>query len=518
MSSYRPLVIASFLLVLGILLGVSCKTKETYSGETSDREIAEKHCQSCHQLPTPDLVDKTTWTSYVFPKMGPLLGINSFEGKAYKQEKGLLNSYLFPEQPMLSEQEWKAIIRYYTTLAPATMPPQGKRPAIHSTLPLFKVHTPAFTYPTPALSLVKVDTTTGRIYFGDAERGTLSYTDAQLKQVTSKHVGVGPVQWDRQATGFRLLTMGNFHPSDFTTGQIQDVASDSTQPKNILDGLSRPTSAAYHDLNGDGKEDIVVCGFGYYTGKLNWYEKTDHISFMNQTGYIEHGLNANAGAIQVAVRDFNNDQKPDLLVLMAQADEGFDLYLNAGEGKFLPAQRLLRFSPSFGSNSFQLADFNKDGYLDIIATNGDNGDYKQIRKNYHGVRIYLNDGHNHFSEKYFYPINGITKAIAADFDKDGDLDIASVAYFPDYERSPEESFVYLENRGNFQFETATFAEAGVGRWQVMDAGDVDKDGDLDLVLGSCVMDLYPAPDALRKQWKQLNYPIVWLENTTKPVQ
>jgi hypothetical protein len=515
MLPYRSFFIASLLLFFCGWTVFSCRVKETYPGETADREVAEKHCQSCHQLPTPDLVDKTIWTSYVFPKMGPLLGINSFEGKQYKQEKGLLNSYLFPEQPMLSEQEWKAIIRYYTTLAPAAMPPQGKREAIRPTLPLFKVHTPSFDYPTPTLSLVKIDTSTQRIYFGDAERGTLSYTDSHLKQAVSRQVGVGPVQLDRQATGFRLLTMGNFHPSDFTTGQVQDFASDTTQPKNILDGLGRPTSVAYHDLNGDGKEDIVVCGFGYYTGKLNWYEKTDRISFMNQTGYTEHVLNANAGAIQVAIRDFNNDRKPDLLVLMAQADEGFDLYLNAGEGKFMEPQRLLRFSPSFGSNSFQLVDFDKDGHVDIIATNGDNGDYRQIRKNYHGVRIYLNDGRNHFSEKYFYPINGITKAIAADFDADGDLDMATVAYFPDYERSPEESFVYLENRGDFRFEAFTFPEVGTGRWQVMDAGDADRDGDLDLVLGSCVVNQYPAPEALRQQWKKLNYPVVLLENTGK---
>ncbi len=503
------------ILFLVLVVAVACRGKETYPGEADDLAIAEKHCQSCHQLPTPGLVDKATWQSYVFPKMGPMLGIDSFEGKAYKQEKGLLNSYLFPEQPLVTEQEWKAIIRYYSTLAPDTLPPQEKHAPIQIALNRFKVHTPEFSYDNPALSLVKIDSSTGKIYFGAAEQGVLSYTDKDLKQVTSRQVGVGPVQLDKQGDAFRLLTMGNFHPSDFTSGQVQYFASDTSRSELVLDALSRPTHVAYGDLNGDGKEDLLVCGFGYYTGKLSWFEKTKRVPYMPQPGYEEHVLDANAGAIQAAIRDFNGDNKPDVLVLMAQGNEGFDLYLNAGEGKFQAPQRLLQFSPSFGSNSFQLVDFDNDGRMDIVATNGDNGDYKQIMKNYHGVRVYLNNGNYHFTEQYFYPVNGIVKAIPADFDNDGDLDIATISYFPDYEHTPQESFVYLENKGNFQFTASTFPEFDMGRWQVMDAGDVDHDGDLDLVLGSCVLSIYPVPDAFAQKWKKLQYPFILLENTTQ---
>jgi hypothetical protein len=41
-----------------------------------------------------------------------------------------------------------------------------------------------------------------------------------------------------------------------------------------------------------------------------------------------------AGALQAAVRDFNGDGRPDILVMMAQAREGVYLFLNEGQAKF----------------------------------------------------------------------------------------------------------------------------------------------------------------------------------------
>src|SRR6185295_14970209 len=130
------------------------------------------------------------------------------------------------------------------------------------------------------------------------------------------------------------------------------------------------------------------------------------------------------------------------------------IYYNQGNGTFRE-ERLLQFSPSHGSNYFEVMDFNNDGFDDVIITNGDNGDYPPILKAYHGIRIYLNDGNNHFTEKLFLPVNGACKVIAEDFDKDGDLDLASISYFPDFRNDPEEGFIYWENKGNWQFEPSS---------------------------------------------------------------
>jgi hypothetical protein len=489
----------------------ACSPPESYEGEAADRELAEKHCQSCHQLPTPDLLDKTTWRNYVFPKMGPLLGIRRFAGRDYPDESTMDNSFLFPEKAVLTDPEWAAIIRYYTTLAPDTMPPQAARAAIAPNTSLFKARFPKFAYQNlPVLSLVKIDTARHQLCFGEAERGMLYRTDTSMTLLDSVRVGTGPVQMEFDRTGFYLLNMGTFHPSDGTAGVLR-YAPDGKKPTELrAAGLSRPTHFLRHDLNADGREDYVVCGFGYYAGSLDWFENTGPPPARPE----KHPLNLMAGAIQSALHDFDRDGKPDLLVLMAQGNEGFDLYPGTGSG-FSTPRRLLQFHPSFGSNSFSLADFNGDGHTDIVATNGDNGDYRPILKNYHGVRIYLNDGDNNFSEKYFFPVNGITKAVVADFDRDGDLDIAAIAYFPDYSRTPQESFVYLENRGDDKFAPATFGDFAAGRWQVMDAADADGDGDLDILLGSCVLDIYCAPTPFWQRWQRSRHPIMLLENTTR---
>jgi hypothetical protein len=199
---------------------------------------------------------------------------------------------------------------------------------------------------------------------------------------------------------------------------------------------------------------------------------------------------------------------------MAQGDEGIFVYYNKGNGTF-EEKRLLQFPPSYGSNCFELTDFNKDGHPDILTTNGDNGDYPPILKPYHGIRIFMNDGKNNFGQKVFLPVNGPCKAIARDFDGDGDLDIASISYFPDYDHHPEESFIFWENTGNLSFKPSSFNNASMGRWLTMEAGDIDHDGDIDLVLGNAKFPLGHIPDSLMKNWNKYSPSLVILKNKTK---
>ena len=187
----------------------------------------------------------------------------------------------------------------------------------------------------------------------------------------------------------------------------------------------------------------MVCEFGNLTGALSWMENVGNNRF------TRHVLRALPGAIKAYINDYNHDGAPDIWVLFAQGEEGIFLFTNRGNGNF-ETKEILRFPPSYGSSYFEFADFNKDGYPDIIYTCGDNADFSPILKPYHGVYIFLNDGTNQFQQKYFFPINGCYKAMARDFDGDGDLDIATISFFADYDHQPQESFVYLENKGNPQ--------------------------------------------------------------------
>ena len=227
--------------------------------------------------------------------------------------------------------------------------------------------------------------------------------------------------------------------------------------------------------------------------------------------YEKHILKDVPGAIKVYIKDVNHDGLPDIWALFAQGEEGIFLFTNKGNGNF-DQEEVLRFPPSNGSSYFEFADFNKDGFPDILYTCGDNADYTPVLKPYHGVYIFLNDQTNHFKQKYFFPINGCYKAIARDFDGDGDLDIASIAFSPDYIHQPLESFVYLKNNGNFDFQPYTFPKADIGRWLTMDAGDIDGDGKIDIILGN--FSIGPVMMKHEVNWKKSPIFLV-LKNTGK---
>ena len=139
----------------------------------------------------------------------------------------------------------------------------------------------------------------------------------------------------------------------------------------------------------------------------------------------------------------------------------------------------------------------------------------EFPKSHHGIRIYLNDGDNAFVERVFFPMYGASKALAVDFDGDGDLDIAGIAMFADFMRRPEAGFVYLENQGDLQFDAAHTPEAADGRWVAMDVGDMDGDGDVDIVLGSFIEGPGAVPNVLMQRWRDLQRPILYLENQLK---
>ncbi|MBS1575178.1 MAG: VCBS repeat-containing protein, partial [Bacteroidetes bacterium] len=273
----------------------------------------------------------------------------------------------------------------------------------------------------------------------------------------------------------------------------------------LFDGLQRPVQVLQADIKRDGKEDYVVCEFGFLTGALSWMENKGNGKF------IRHVLRSLPGAIKCYISDENNDGLPDLWVLFAQGEEGVFLFTNQGNGNF-SQKELIRFPPVYGSSYFELDDFNNDGFKDILYTCGDNADYSAILKPYHGVYIFLNDGKNNFQQKYFFPVNGCYKAVAKDFDNDGDLDIASIAHFADYQRQPEEGFVYFENKGNFDFVPQSLPAAQNGRWLTMDAGDFDQDGYTDLLLGN--FSIAPSFIKSKVDWKNAP-PFLLLKNKGK---
>ena len=57
--------------------------------------------------------------------------------------------------------------------------------------------------------------------------------------------------------------------------------------------------------------------------------------------------------------------------------------------------------------------------------------------------------------------------------------------------------------------------ANRGRWFVMDVGDVDQDGDDDILLGSFYRSAHPKYAKLMEYWRQPGTGVMLLENTVK---
>jgi hypothetical protein len=492
----------------GFTFAKSDESAEVRRGEALARTL----CASCHRFPEPDSLDRFTWGFSALPNMAIWLGLTKFDYEGHAGGKRLQAAHYFPESPALPFDDWRAICSYYLSVAPITQPPQDPKPPVQKMTNQFSAFTTAYRRQVPQTTLVKIDSAAHKIYVGDGNTNTLTVLDPSGKSLAAITLDSPPVSLTVRSNGLYVTCIGSFAPSDDPTGNItllETPKQGAGTKSSVIGELYRPTDTVFADLDQDGLEDMVVCQYGNFLGRFSWYQ--------NAGGgkYREQVLLEQPGAIKSYVHDFNKDGRPDIVVLMAQAREGVYLFLNGGGGKFTLTP-LLEMPPTWGFSSFQLVDFNHDGAVDLLTTNGDNGDifdYRPPFKRYHGVRLYLNDGRNHFKEAFFYPLNGAYKALAADFKGKGNLDIAAISFFPDYEKSPEESFVYLENSGDGKFTAATLGAGISGRWITMDVGDLDGDGRADIVLGAYNRGPGTIPKMLAEQWEKRGSTLLVLKNT-----
>lgn len=473
-----------------------------------DEKVARRACTMCHTFVEPKLLTRKNWKEQILPRMAVRLGVAEPDYRSSPEGDLIRARKVYTDTPLVPVEWWPVIERYYLLNAPETALPQDPRPPITIGLPRFRTEPPRFRTPKPATTLVRISPTRQQIFVGDDVEQRLFLLNARGEYVSHLEVGNVPVDLVETDRGLYVTCVGSFLPSEIHRAELLLFPRQGEgfgQRQVILKELPRSVQAEFADFNGDGRQDFALCMFGNLTGRFSWFEN------LGDDRYREHILSQETGAMYCAARDFNQDGKIDLAVLMAQHLESLVLLKGDGQGGF-SGESLFQKPPVYGHSGLEVVDFNRDGRLDFLVTNGDNGEYESPTKKYHGVWLYLAQPDGEYAEHFLFPLNGAYRVLARDFDGDGDLDLAVNSYFPDYVNSPRESFVLLLNEGNLKFSPSTFRECIAGRWLVMDAGDLDGDGDPDIVLGSYIHGPGAVPGFLLDTWTRQGASLQILRN------
>lgn len=275
-----------------------------------------------------------------------------------------------------------------------------------------------------------------------------------------------------------VACMGLLFPSNDKIGSVVILENDGKQnftPRKAIERIARVTDVRGADFNGDGRMDLIVGQFGYDDGETRWLENTGNWQFRS------HMLQSLSGVIHTIPSDIDKDGDTDIVSLVSQEWEEVYVFENDGRGNFKSHLIWGSTNEDYGSSGIRLADLNRDGALDVLLTNGDAFDYLPPRpRPWHSVQWLENRGGFKFEHHTIARFLGASGAVAADFDADGDLDVAAVTCYNFWERPDSQSIAWFENDGKMNF-TERPISATPPHLISLEAADMNKDGKPDLV-------------------------------------
>jgi len=232
-------------------------------------------------------------------------------------------------------------------------------------------------------------------------------------------------------------------------------------PVSLSSTFSGARDMAVADLDGDGDLDVV--GVSDTLDDVVWWE--------NGAGWAAHPIEqAATGVANVDVADIDGDGDPDVVAATAHgAGDVIFWWANSGDASSWTATNIASALSSAVAD-LELADIDRDGDPDLIVALPDS-DSVWWWQNTAG------DGSAWSGALVAQPVVGALAATAADLDGDGDLDVAIAASGESGPRWSEN----LDGAGGSWDDDDLGVSIGTLANDIA-VGDVDQDGDLDLVI------------------------------------
>jgi hypothetical protein len=243
--------------------------------------------------------------------------------------------------------------------------------------------------------------------------------------------------------------------------------------KNLGDGIFEPQvhlgtggqgSICAADLDGDTDIDLALANGGYMYGDISVVKNNGDGTFSAKTVYP-----AEDATFSIFASDLDNDGDLDLVASNYGCCDSYDcpgigktlsVFKNNGDGTFAPK---VDYWTGDSPHSVLAADLDADGSQDIVVVNNDCAYGSTI-----SVLFHKGDGTFPFKTAigvgYFS-----TFVVAADLDRDADVDLSVVDNFENYIST-------LKNNGDATFTHAGDYPTGEGP---VSAAAFDMDGDLD---------------------------------------